>query len=45
MGFKKTIKAILHELNAPRYFEARWGCIKWGKVSDSINIPAFIHTK
>lgn len=43
MGLRVAFKKFIQELNEPRYFEARWGCIQWGKVKDSVTIPAFLY--
>lgn len=33
MGLRDAFNGIIKELNAPRFFEARWGCIRWGKLN------------
>lgn len=38
MGLNETIKTIIDELNAPRFFEARWGCIRWGKINQKSKV-------
>ncbi len=35
MELRETFNGIIDELNAPRFFEARWGCIRWGKVNQN----------